>query len=228
MTKVDAPSPPGASPASRRETRRQDRRDAILSVAQAYFLDHGYAGTTMSGIAAALGGSKGTLWNYFPSKEDLFAAVLDRVAKAYRARLSKILDPQGDLTVTLTHACRSVVEKVTSPEAIALNRLIIAEGRRFPEISRIFFDLAPRNTRILMADFLGEAMARGQLRRADTMDAARALMALAMAGAHQQLLMGQIDRATTAMIHADADLAVTLFLRAYAPVETDNPAGQNA
>ena len=228
MTKADAPPLPGPAPASRREARRQDRRDAILTVAEGYFLDHGYAGTTMSGIAAALGGSKGTLWSHFPSKEDLFAAVLDRVARAYRARLSKILDPQGDLTVTLTHACRTMVEKVTSPDAIALNRLIIAEGRRFPEISRIFFDLAPRNTRILLAGFLGDAMARGQLRRADTMDAARALMVLAMAGAHHQLLMGQIDRATPTMIDEDADFAVTLFLRAYAPEGTDDPAGHNA
>ncbi|WP_262504278.1 TetR/AcrR family transcriptional regulator [Sphingobium sp. KCTC 72723] len=228
MTMVDAPPPPGPPPAGRREARRQDRRDAILTVAQTYFLDHGYAGTTMSGIAAALGGSKGTLWNHFPSKEDLFAAVLDRVAKAYRARLSQILDPQGDIGPTLTRACRSMVEKVTSPEAIALNRLIIAEGRRFPELSRIFFDLAPRNTRILMAGFLDGAMARGQLRRADTMDAARALMALAMAGGHQQMLMGQIERASPAQIHADADFAVALFLRAYAPDGTENPAGQSA
>jgi hypothetical protein len=71
-------------------------------------------------------------------------------------------------------------------------------------------------------------MARGQLRRADTMDAARALMALAMAGGHQQMLMGQIERASPAQIHADADFAVALFLRAYAPDGTENPAGQSA
>ncbi|WP_156106301.1 TetR/AcrR family transcriptional regulator, partial [Sphingobium sp. ba1] len=88
-------------PTSRREARRLDRRDTILTVAKAYFLEHGYAGTTMSGIAAALGGSKGTLWNHFPSKEDLFSAVLDRVATAYRAQLSQILDPCGVLEPTL-------------------------------------------------------------------------------------------------------------------------------
>ena len=228
MTKMDAPPAPGAPPASRREARRQDRRDVILTVAQGYFLDHGYAGTTMSGIAAALGGSKGTLWNHFPSKEDLFAAVLDRVARAYRARLSQILDPDGDLAPTLMRACRSLIEKVTSAESIALHRLIIAEGRRFPELSHIFFDLAPQNTRILLAGFLGGAMDRGLLRRGDTMDAARALMALSMAGAHQQMLIGHIDKASTAQIDADARLAVTLFLRAYAPDGTENPAGQRA
>ena len=49
-----------ASPCSRREARRLTRREAILDVAQASFMEYGYAGTTMSAIAAMLGGSKGT------------------------------------------------------------------------------------------------------------------------------------------------------------------------
>lgn len=191
----------------------------ILTVAQGYFLEHGYAGTTMSGIAAALGGSKGTLWNHFPSKDQLFAAVLDRVAGAYRARLSQILDPDADLAVTLHSACISLINKVTSPEAIALHRLIISEGGRFPELCKIFFELAPRNTRSVMAQFLEGAMTRGQLRAADATDAARALMALCMAGTHQQLLMGQIAAPDPAGVEQDAAFAVDVFLRAYTPAE---------
>ena len=47
----------------------------------------------MSTIAAALGGSKGTLWAYFPSKEALFAAVLDDVTAAFRTELADALRP---------------------------------------------------------------------------------------------------------------------------------------
>ncbi|MDR7153491.1 AcrR family transcriptional regulator [Sphingobium xenophagum] len=204
-------------PTSRREARRLDRRDAILTVAKAYFLEHGYAGTTMSGIAAALGGSKGTLWNHFPSKEELFSAVLDRVATAYRAQLSQILDPCGVLEPTLLRACRSLLDKVCSTEAIALHRLIYAESGRFPELSRIFFELAPRHTRALLADYISGAMDRGQLRRDDPADAARVLMAMTMAGSHQQLMIGRITEPSSAQMQADVDLAVDLFLRGYAP-----------
>jgi len=204
-------------PTSRREARRLDRRDAILTVAKAYFLEHGYAGTTMSGIAAALGGSKGTLWNHFPSKEDLFSAVLDRVATVYRAQLSQILDPCGVLEPTLLRACRSLLDKVCSTEAIALHRLIYAESGRFPELSRIFFELAPRHTRALLADYISGAMDRGQLRQDDPADAARVLMALTMAGSHQQLMIGRITEPSSAQMQADVDLAVDLFLRGYAP-----------
>lgn len=208
---VTLPSP------TKREARRQHRRDTILAVAQDYFLEHGYAGTTMSGIAAKLGGSKGTLWNHFPSKEELFAAVLQRATRTHHDQLVQILDPCGDLMPTLHRLCLTLLKKVTSPEAIALNRLIISEGTRFPEMSRIFFELAPHHTRLRVAEFLDGAMQRNQLRTADPFDAARALMALTMAGSHQQLLMGQLDHVSLAQMDVDARFALDVFLRAYAP-----------
>lgn len=199
----------------------------MLQVAQDHFLTHGYAATSMSNIAAAIGGSKATLWNYFPSKEALFSAAIERVAKAYRARLSEILDPAGPIEDTLSRACVSLMDKVTSDEAVALQRLIIAEGRRFPELTRIFFDLAPNNTRILLARFLEGAMDRGDLRKTDPSDAARVLMGLLMSGTQQQLLMGRIDRPTPEEMANEAAFVVDIFLRAYAPERSGGGGGQS-
>lgn len=204
-------------PKSRRECRRQDRREAILAVAARSFLEHGYAGTTMSAIAATLGGSKGTLWSYFPSKEELFEAVIDHATIAYRARLSQILSPCGDVELTLRRFCLSLLEKVTSADAIALHRLAVAEAGRFPEMGRIFYNRAPRLTQSMLADFLSGAMERGQLRREDPLRAAQSLTSLSMCGCHQKLVVGLIDRATPELIQADIDHAVRLFMRAYAP-----------
>lgn len=209
-----------ARPISRREARKQDRRDMILTVAQGCFTANGFAGTTMSGIAATLGGSKATLWSHFRSKEDLFAAVLDRVARAYRAKLSRILEAPGELEPTLQRACASFIEKVTSPEGIAIHRLIVADGKRFPEMARIFYEVAPENTRRLLAQFLKEAMDRGQLRHADPMEAARIFTALALSGMHYEMMMGQVDKVDRKRIKSDARLAVDLFLRAYRPEPT--------
>src|SRR5882757_6223376 len=58
--------------------RRDERRDHILDVARDAFLSTGYADTSMSAIAARLGGSKGTLYNYFKSKDELFNAYVER------------------------------------------------------------------------------------------------------------------------------------------------------
>lgn len=210
-------SPPATS---RREARRLARRKTILAVAAESFFQNGYAGTTMSDIAATLGGSKGTLWSYFPSKEELFAAVLIEATTAYRAELSRILDPLDDVGTSLSQFCVSFLRKVTSPAAVALHRLVAAEGARFPEVATIFFENAPRRTTGLLADYLRSAMASGQLRAADPEIAARALMTLNLSGCHQQILWGLIDSITDEMIDDDAAFALDLFLRAYAPAPT--------
>lgn len=201
----------------KREMNRQDRRMAILEVAGRTFLTNGYAATTMSGIAQALGGSKGTLWSYFRSKEELFEAVLDQVTTEYRAQLSTMLDPCGDLLSTLERFGMSYIRKVTSEEAIALHRLIQAEGERFPELGAIFYERATRQTQSLLADFLSGAMDRGLMRRDDPYYAARVLAALCTSGVHQRKLLGHRVATEETAIVKDVSRAIEVFLRAYAP-----------
>ncbi|MBO9377489.1 TetR family transcriptional regulator [Sphingomonas histidinilytica] len=201
----------------RRETKRLDRREAIIGVAHAYFLEHGYAATTMSGIAATIGGSKATLWSYFPSKEALFEAVLDRATTHFRERIISVLVPEADLETTLRSFCRHFLEKVTSPEAIALHRLIVAEAGRFPEIGEMFYQRGPNTMIRLLGDFIELGMARGKLRLDDPRKAAKLLLALCLQGDHQQVLLGRIDRVDATQIAATADTAVDFLLRAYAP-----------
>src|SRR6201986_4175353 len=57
---------------------RDARREAILEVAEEVFLEEGFGAASMSTIAARLGGSKGTLYNYFKSKDELFQAYVLR------------------------------------------------------------------------------------------------------------------------------------------------------
>lgn len=212
---------PCSPPASRREANREARRDAILDVAAGWFLEHGYAGTSMSAIAAELGGSKGTLWNYFPSKEKLFAAVIERVSESFRVQLVEILNPAEDrVEETLRRYVRRFLVKLTSPEGLALYRVVIGECSRFPEVGRIFYELAPRLTKALLADYLSGAMAKGQLRQDDPFHAAQNLSGMCMAGCHQMMLTGALDKVTPDMIEADVERVVPAFMRAYSRMDT--------
>lgn len=204
-------------PPSRREARRQSRQEAIVEVAGPWFLEHGYAGTTMSAIAAELGGSKGTLWSYFPSKEALFSAVVEHVTAEFREQIMLALNPSDDLGQVMRTFCRQFLAKVTSQEAIALHRLIAAEVGRFPEVGRIFYDRGPRVTQQLLADFLGDAMDRGLLRKDDPAAAGRNLIGMCLYGVHQKMLLGVIEGASPESIAKDAERAADVFLRAYAP-----------
>lgn len=204
-----------ATPISRREARREDRRDKILDVAETLFLEFGYAGSTMSNVVTELGGSKGTLWSYFPSKSSLFSAVVDRASLAFRQKLSIILSTDEDLEITLCDFCREYLRKVTLSESLALHRLVAGEATRFPEIGRIFHDHAILPTRKLLADFVSIRMDKGCLRKDDPFVAAQQLLALCMAGCHQQLVFGVIDRAGPELVERDARQGVTCFLDAY-------------
>jgi TetR/AcrR family transcriptional regulator, mexJK operon transcriptional repressor len=202
-------------PAGKREARKQDRRDAILAIAKRVFLEQGYSGASMSAISAELGGSKATLWSYFPSKEELFAAVLDEATSAYRQQLADLLRPNEDLRATIVQFCRSFVAKITSPEALRLHRLVAAEVSRFPEVGEIFYRRAPQPMQGLLATFFERAMEAGAMRRDDPRRAARVLSSLCLGGAQQRMIWGQDVSAEER--DQEAVAAAEIFLRAYAP-----------
>lgn len=210
MIKAEERAPPG-----RREARKQERREAIIAIAAQSFLELGYAGTSMSAIAAELGGSKGTLWSYFPSKEALFDAVIEDRVAAYREELGSLLATQDDLRETVMEFCRGFIRKVNMPDAIALHRLVSAEAGRFPEVGRIFYERAPRITQMMLARFFAEHMANGHLRQDSPELAARALSSLCLASQHETL-WGR-PSADAQKMEADARFAAEAFLRAFAP-----------
>ncbi|MEO5586765.1 MAG: TetR/AcrR family transcriptional regulator C-terminal domain-containing protein [Novosphingobium sp.] len=207
---VTANLPPG-----RREANRQSRREVIIDVARGSFLDHGYAGTTMSGIASQLGGSKGTLWSYFPAKEALFAAVVDRATQEFRRQLTVILNPGDEPEAALRRFCEQFLAKITSHDAIALHRLVIGESSRFPELGRIFYERAPLQTNLLLADFIAGAQDRGLLQGIEPLRAAQHLIWLCMSGSYQMRLTGAIAAIPPDEFAADIDAAMTTFIRAY-------------
>src|SRR6201985_3540974 len=95
---------------------RDQRRELILDVAEAVFLEQGFAAASMSEIAARLGGSKGTLYNYFKSKDELFQAyVLRRCA----LNLEEIYAPTYDgetVPEALTRLGRAYLRRILADE----------------------------------------------------------------------------------------------------------------
>ena len=79
-----------------RTAARDTRRLGIVEVAREVFMAEGFADASMSAIAARVGGSKGTLYNYFPSKEGLFAAVIQDACDRKQATLFDSLNVEGE------------------------------------------------------------------------------------------------------------------------------------
>jgi len=203
--------------ATRRDERRDERRDAILDVARDCFLSLGYAATSMSAIAARLGGSKGTLYNYFKNKEELFAAMMERQCAHLQEQLFETPSTGREARDYLTHYGTSFLTILMAPQQMAIYRVVIAESERFPELGRAFFESGPRVVMARMADYLAELMDQGVLRQADPLIAAQHFKDLTMSGAYNMRLWNVIDDLTPAQMDIQIERAVDTFMRAYAP-----------
>jgi len=198
-------------------SRKDLKRQAIVSVARDAFLRDGYGGTAMSSIAAAVGGSKTTLWSYFPSKQDLFAAVVDDMVERYGEALRVPPPPEGDPRETMRALGQSLMTTLARPQIIALHRMITGEAGRFPELGGVLYERGPARGHARVSAWLAHLMERGVLRPADPLTAVKQFVALCQAGQFQKYLIGALKRLDKAELDAEIEQAVETFLRAYAP-----------
>jgi TetR/AcrR family transcriptional regulator, mexJK operon transcriptional repressor len=201
-----------AEPLTRSDVRRQSFVDAACET----FFANGYAGTTMSSIAAKVGGSKTTLWTYFPSKQDIFAAVVDDLVERFGAALDMPLNPDTPLIDALRRFGHGMMGIVVSPQIVALNRLVMGEAGRFPELGTLLYERGPKRGKDKLTTYLTFAMANNRVRKGDPRRAAHQFTHLCQSGCFQPLLLGLIEMADPATIADDVEAAVDTFLRAWA------------
>src|ERR1700679_35542 len=158
-------------------SRRDQRREAILRVAGEVFLEEGFAAASMSTIAARLGGSKGTLYNYFKSKDELFNAYVERRC-VWQDEI--FAAPLADETVeeTLCRIGRAYLTRVLTNFNLRNFRLISAEAERSPEIGQTFYEAGPRKGVERVAELLGEMVRDGHLDLEDPLEAAHQFLGL--------------------------------------------------
>jgi len=193
-----------------------DRRSQIVRIARPIFLSEGFAATSMSAIAAEVGGSKGTLYNYFASKEDLFIAVAESTCEEFVSLVYDAPLEGKDIRTVLTGLGRRVLKYGLSDELIAAYRLITAEAVRFPEVGRILDENGLKKGAAGLAAYLSGAMAKGALRRADPAVAAQQFFELCNAGLFHRRVWNVIPAPSDAAIARHVDTATDTFLRAYA------------
>ena len=194
---------------------RDARREAILDVASDVFLEEGYANASMSTIAARLGGSKGTLYNYFKNKEELFAAYVVRHCAWQRDAMFEIGSEPGDIRQALTKVGRTYLSIVLSDFSMANFRVIVAEAQRTPEIGLAFYEAGPRSGAERLGAVLQKAMDSGQLKIDDTVHAAHQFIGLCQNRLLKARLCNVMADPTPEEIDREVLPAVNMFLAAY-------------
>ena len=197
------------------DTGTNQKRCQILSGAARAFAAHGYAGSSMSHVAREAGVSKGTLYNHFVDKADLFAAwVSDELAREL-AHIFEGAERDREAAETLRKMGHRMVKMCLSPTAITIERVVVSEAHAFPHLARAYFQAGPGPGIARMAAFLARASALGTLRVPDPAFAAEQFFHLCQAGLVMHRKLRLIEEPSPGMIDRTVDGAVAMFLNTY-------------
>ena len=151
--------------AVKRERRKEARPGELLDAALDLFVEKGFAATRVEEVAARAGVSKGTLFLYFSSKEELFKAVVrENISGRFKGWSDEISTCQGSTHDMLAYCMNSWWDRVGATKASGITKLMMSEATNFPDIAAFYQTevIAPGQTRIKR--ILQRGMDRGEFR----------------------------------------------------------------
>ena len=195
------------------------RKQAIIEAAAEVFREVGFERASMSTISRRLGGSKGTLYGYFRSKEELFEAAMKATVEAPGDNIMQLLDPEAtDLRACLESFAGAYLDFITAADVLAIKRTAASDGFD-STLGPHLFEQGPRRALATLSKFFAEQIRRGRLRDAPTTMVSLHFKGLIETGFLEEALYG----AETELKRQDAIAgAVDAFLRAYQPLAADN------
>ena len=198
-------------------TKTEEKRQAIIDVAAATFGELGFERTSMSEICTRLGGSKATLYNYFPSKEALFLEVMFQASEAdFQNTMLALQTPGDDAAQTLRDFGQRFLGLLYSPNVMAVRRLLVSEGGR-SNIGQRCWEMGPARGNAAIKDFLQLGIERQLLRAADTETMMHQLLALLEAELLPRVVFQHLPAPTPEEIIQISERAVETFMRAFGP-----------
>jgi len=161
------------------QRRPESRPEEILDAALHVFGEQGFARTRLEDVAKRAGVSKGTLYLYFKSKEDLFREMARFCVSASLAEGEEFVRTfQGTTRDLLEQFIRRYWAKMNDPVNLRLVRVVHLELTNFPELARFYFQEVITQMRSLIQSIIQLGIERGEFRTVNPGFAARALQIL--------------------------------------------------
>ena len=161
-----------------RQRRKEARPQELLAAALALFAEKGFAATRAEEVAARAGVSKGTLYLYYPSKEELLKAVIRENLGLLIAEGEELVSsydgPTADLLMVLMDTWW---ERVGNTPAAAIHKIIVSEARNFPEIAAFYSAEVILPAERLMSNAVQRGIERGEFRQVPVHEVALGLLA---------------------------------------------------
>ena len=193
-----------------------NKRIQILDGAARVFAQDGYEGASMSRIAAEASVSKGTLYNYFTCKAELFADYVQRDCTRLLTQIFDDLDYARAAEETLAQIGRRMIAMLVSEAALVMHRMVVAEAEKFPELACSFYQAGPARAVENLAAYLRHLNAEGRLDVPDAVFGAEQFFALIQTRVYMKRQLRLAEMPSPAQIDHVVESAVRLFLRGYA------------
>ena len=179
MTNWSLNKPPlSVSSPTKRERRKEARPGELLDAALSLFVEKGFAATRVEEVAARAGVSKGTLFLYFTSKEELFKAVVRETVSGRFDEWNQELDEfEGDSAALVRYCLHAWWERVGMTAASGITKLVMAEAGMFPEIAAFYQQEVVNPGHDLLKRILQRGIERQELRPLNLDYAVYSLMA---------------------------------------------------
>ncbi|MBL8362459.1 MAG: TetR/AcrR family transcriptional regulator [Rubrivivax sp.] len=158
----------------RKETRPQELLDAALDL----FVEKGFAATRSEEVAQRAGVSKGTLYLYYPSKEELFKAVVrQKISNLIQVGVEMADAWDGSAAALLRELMSVWWARVLNTPAAGIHKVVIAEVRNFPDLAQFYVDEVMIPADALFTQVLQRGIERGEFRSLPVREVAHALIA---------------------------------------------------
>lgn len=155
-----------------------EKREAILDAAQSLFAQRGVDGAPIEAIAAQSGVSKVTVYAHFGDKGKIFEALVQRETERLTRELARTTSDATTLEERLVNFGIALVQVMTEPCHLALDKALSLEAQRNPALGRRFYEAGPGHVCAMLSDLIARATAAGECSTGDPDRAARDLMAL--------------------------------------------------
>jgi len=145
--------------------RKQHRPGEILEAAIACFAERGFAATRIDDVALRAGVTKGTVYLYFPNKEELFKAVVRESLVPLLEGFLGQLDPEhDDPEEEIRRGVALFTEHVLKSPLRVIPKLIISEARNFPDLARFYLDEVVSRARSFVTSAIRRGVEQGKFR----------------------------------------------------------------
>jgi AcrR family transcriptional regulator len=191
------------------------KQHQIMEGAREVFLSQGFDGASMGEIARRSRVSKGTLYVYFDSKEQLFEAIAHEACLGQAEAVFSLDSSDQDVEAVLTRLGRSFVKFLCRPGAMPPLRTILSISERMPEIGRKFYETGPASGIAKLRHYLEAQVDAGTLKIEDCEVAAAQFLDSCVATILKPLLFNASDAPSDARIDHVVAIAVRTFLAAY-------------